>query len=364
MIEEASDGEAKTILFGLCGHGHFDLAAYDAYLAGKLEDPEFSEADLEAALAALPGGAGDRLNDGQGAGSSSAAHARPVGADLLLALGAGIELQVELFFADGSAGRAADRPRRALLAGRRDRACAGGRRSSRSRWPASRSSTFEQFAISDDGLVGPFFALLFVAYSLGAQHRRAAARARRRARAGRRLLTIAARPAAAPDDVLFLATIMVGGPVLLGRLVRDRVAARPRAAREGRRDRAGARRAAARRRCRRSARGSPASCTRWSRPRSRRWSTQSETAERLARSDPDAAEAALESIESTRPRGARRDPRCCSACCGARTTSAALEPLPSLTPPGRPRRARARGRAAGRADRRGRARRRCRPGST
>ena len=34
VIEEASDGEEKTILFGLCGHGHFDLAAYDAYLAG------------------------------------------------------------------------------------------------------------------------------------------------------------------------------------------------------------------------------------------------------------------------------------------------------------------------------------------
>ena len=44
------------ILFGLCGHGHFDLAAYDAYLAGELEDPEFSEADMEAALgAAEPG---------------------------------------------------------------------------------------------------------------------------------------------------------------------------------------------------------------------------------------------------------------------------------------------------------------------
>ena len=54
VIEEASDGEAKTILFGLCGHGNFDLAAYDAYLAGELEDPEFSEAELEAALASLP----------------------------------------------------------------------------------------------------------------------------------------------------------------------------------------------------------------------------------------------------------------------------------------------------------------------
>ena len=35
------------ILFGLCGHGNFDLSAYDAYLAGKLEDPEFSQADLD-----------------------------------------------------------------------------------------------------------------------------------------------------------------------------------------------------------------------------------------------------------------------------------------------------------------------------
>ncbi len=49
-------GEERVILFGLCGHGHFDLAAYDAYLAGTLEDPEFSEADRDAALAALPEG--------------------------------------------------------------------------------------------------------------------------------------------------------------------------------------------------------------------------------------------------------------------------------------------------------------------
>jgi tryptophan synthase beta chain len=50
-------GEARVILFGLCGHGNFDLAAYDAYLAGTLEDPEFSQDDLDAALAALPQGA-------------------------------------------------------------------------------------------------------------------------------------------------------------------------------------------------------------------------------------------------------------------------------------------------------------------
>jgi tryptophan synthase beta chain len=54
VLEEVERGEAEVILFGLCGHGNFDLAAYDAYLAGKLEDPEFSEADMEAALARLP----------------------------------------------------------------------------------------------------------------------------------------------------------------------------------------------------------------------------------------------------------------------------------------------------------------------
>jgi tryptophan synthase beta chain len=47
-------GEARVILFGLSGHGHFDLSAYDAYLAGELEDPEFSQADMDAALARLP----------------------------------------------------------------------------------------------------------------------------------------------------------------------------------------------------------------------------------------------------------------------------------------------------------------------
>ena len=58
VIDEAEAareaGEERVILFNLCGHGHFDLAAYDAYLAGSLEDPEFSEAEMQAALARLP----------------------------------------------------------------------------------------------------------------------------------------------------------------------------------------------------------------------------------------------------------------------------------------------------------------------
>jgi tryptophan synthase beta chain len=47
-------GEERVILMGLSGHGHFDMSAYDAYLSGTLEDVEFSEADMDAALARLP----------------------------------------------------------------------------------------------------------------------------------------------------------------------------------------------------------------------------------------------------------------------------------------------------------------------
>ena len=57
-IDEAlkckESGEAKTILFNLCGHGHFDMAAYDQYLSGKLEDYAYPQAEVEAALAGLP----------------------------------------------------------------------------------------------------------------------------------------------------------------------------------------------------------------------------------------------------------------------------------------------------------------------
>jgi tryptophan synthase beta chain len=47
-------GEAKVILFNLCGHGHFDLAAYERYLNGSLEDYEYPAEKVEEALAALP----------------------------------------------------------------------------------------------------------------------------------------------------------------------------------------------------------------------------------------------------------------------------------------------------------------------
>jgi tryptophan synthase beta chain len=58
VVDEAlrckREGTSQAILFNLCGHGHFDMAAYDAYLAGKLEDRDFDAAELEGALASLP----------------------------------------------------------------------------------------------------------------------------------------------------------------------------------------------------------------------------------------------------------------------------------------------------------------------
>jgi tryptophan synthase beta chain len=47
-------GEERVILIGLSGHGHFDMSAYDAFHAGELTDLEFSDDDMQAALARLP----------------------------------------------------------------------------------------------------------------------------------------------------------------------------------------------------------------------------------------------------------------------------------------------------------------------
>jgi tryptophan synthase beta chain len=47
-------GESRTILFNLCGHGFFDMAAYDSYLSGSMQDYEHPQSEIEAALAGLP----------------------------------------------------------------------------------------------------------------------------------------------------------------------------------------------------------------------------------------------------------------------------------------------------------------------
>ena len=57
-IEEAlrckREGRPETILFNLCGHGHFDMSAYQKYFAGELRDESYDEKELAMALAGLP----------------------------------------------------------------------------------------------------------------------------------------------------------------------------------------------------------------------------------------------------------------------------------------------------------------------
>ncbi|MDF1595306.1 MAG: TrpB-like pyridoxal phosphate-dependent enzyme [Acidimicrobiia bacterium] len=47
-------GEEKVILTAVCGHGHFDLASYDKFLAGEIIDYDYPEAKVAEALAHLP----------------------------------------------------------------------------------------------------------------------------------------------------------------------------------------------------------------------------------------------------------------------------------------------------------------------
>jgi len=57
-IDEAircrEEGVGETILFNLCGHGNFDMAAYSEYFAGKLDDRDYDPEALEAGFAGLP----------------------------------------------------------------------------------------------------------------------------------------------------------------------------------------------------------------------------------------------------------------------------------------------------------------------
>jgi len=57
-IDEAlrckTTGEPKTLFFNLSGHGHFDMASYDRYFAGELEDYAYPDEAIKASLAHLP----------------------------------------------------------------------------------------------------------------------------------------------------------------------------------------------------------------------------------------------------------------------------------------------------------------------
>ncbi|XP_047318151.1 tryptophan synthase beta chain 2 [Impatiens glandulifera] len=47
-------GESKVILMAMCGHGHFDLPAYEKYLQGGLVDLSFDQNKINASLSNIP----------------------------------------------------------------------------------------------------------------------------------------------------------------------------------------------------------------------------------------------------------------------------------------------------------------------
>jgi tryptophan synthase beta chain len=53
-LEAREASESRVILFNLSGHGHFDLGAYEQYLAGNLEDYAYPEDKVREAMAAIP----------------------------------------------------------------------------------------------------------------------------------------------------------------------------------------------------------------------------------------------------------------------------------------------------------------------
>jgi signal transduction histidine kinase len=144
--------------------------------------------------------------------------------DVLIALAVGLEMQVELLLVDA--------PRRDVLIARAAMVGLAVAVLVRRRMPvlAAALTVVTVTVIESRGddmssqLVGPFFAMLFISYSVGAHAQ------------GRELVASAAvllagtviavrldEPPGGADDVFFALTILTGGPLLLGRLVRARV---------------------------------------------------------------------------------------------------------------------------------------------
>jgi tryptophan synthase beta chain len=53
-LEAKKTGQERVILFNLSGHGHFDMAAYEAYFSGKLQDYEYPAEAVAAAQHRMP----------------------------------------------------------------------------------------------------------------------------------------------------------------------------------------------------------------------------------------------------------------------------------------------------------------------
>jgi tryptophan synthase beta chain len=53
-LRAKQEGKGRTILFNLCGHGHFDMQSYLDYQAGKLQNYDYPAEEIAMALAGLP----------------------------------------------------------------------------------------------------------------------------------------------------------------------------------------------------------------------------------------------------------------------------------------------------------------------
>src|SRR6185437_4855510 len=144
--------------------------------------------------------------------------------DVLIAAAIGVEMQIELSFVDA--------PRRDVLIARVAALGLAGAVLVRRRLPVLAAALALGAVIAiesrggavSDNLAGPFFALLFISYSIGAH-----AEGRMLWAAGATLLLgaiVAVRldnPPGGVDDMFFATTVLTGGPLLLGRLVRARI---------------------------------------------------------------------------------------------------------------------------------------------
>jgi tryptophan synthase beta chain len=52
-LKAKEEGTSKTILINLCGHGNFDMSAYEAYFAGRLQRHELTQEEIDAAVALI-----------------------------------------------------------------------------------------------------------------------------------------------------------------------------------------------------------------------------------------------------------------------------------------------------------------------
>ena len=53
-LECKEKGESKTILFNLCGHGYFDMSAYDDYLNGSMDDDVIDDEGIGKSISQIP----------------------------------------------------------------------------------------------------------------------------------------------------------------------------------------------------------------------------------------------------------------------------------------------------------------------